>query len=31
LLASVAMEVVLGLAAILAAGLLASLEPTMPM
>jgi putative copper export protein len=31
LLASVAMEVVLGLAAILAAGLLASLGPTMPM
>ncbi len=31
LLASVAIEVVLGLAAILAAGLLASLEPTMPM
>jgi copper resistance protein D len=31
LLATVAMEVTLGLAAILAAGLLASLEPTMPM
>jgi putative copper export protein len=31
LLASVAMEVVLGLAAILAAGLLASLGPAMPM